>query len=342
VGKILLDHKKILILDVLGLGDLVMQTPFAKALKEKYPTVTLSYVVKPIYKEILERLPFVDYVYTYYRSSFLEKLKMIPRLYGQDYVIFTNNQVQLLYLAKLVGIPYKIGTGNEKYIKQNLLQYRISNWVYDTPEYAAKTITDEFCKGLNIDLNIDSTDISISVANTSEKNTVDGLLRDKNIMDGEYICLAPFTSYQRTYFPMKYAKTLVDKIENELKIPVVLIGGKSNYNDSLTIGGYNLVGKTTLMEMVEVIRRARVFIGPDSGPMHVAGALNVTSIALFSRDLPSRWAPKKDNCHVITVNMPCSPCSIEIAEACKTRRCIKEVTPEWVFMTLKDVLQEGK
>lgn len=93
------------------------------------------------------------------------------------------------------------------------------------------------------------------------------------------------------------------------------------------------------MQLIEVIRRATCLVSPDSGPIHIAGALDVPCVALFSRDLPSRWAPK-NHCYPIYLQYKCSPCNSEMFTYCpKNLGCIRNITAEMVMNQLDLVLQ---
>ena len=96
------------------------------------------------------------------------------------------------------------------------------------------------------------------------------------------------------------------------------------------ISSCSLAGKTTVAELVELVRRARFLVTPDSGPMHIAGALGTRCIALFSKDLPSRWAPQR-NCVPLTLGVECAPCDDERARSCAHVRCMREISAEMVL-----------
>lgn len=103
----------------------------------------------------------------------------------------------------------------------------------------------------------------------------------------DFIALSPFTSAEGRDWPLSEAQKLVQMIQEKYHLPVVLIGNKDK--DVSKVSEYSLLKKTSIIQLIEVIRRSRCLISPDSGPIHIAGALNVPCVALFSRDLPSRW-----------------------------------------------------
>ena len=93
------------------------------------------------------------------------------------------------------------------------------------------------------------------------------------------------------------------------------------------------------MQLIELVRRAKCLVTPDSGPMHIAGAVGTPVAALFSKDLPSRWAPRQ-NCVPITLQMDCAPCDDETARHCPTVKCMRGITAEMVCEAAVKILQK--
>lgn len=102
----------------------------------------------------------------------------------------------------------------------------------------------------------------------------------------------------------------------------------------------NLAGKTTLREMASIFRFCKLFVGNDSGPMHVAAAAGVCSVGLFGPGEYGRFKPWGSNHEVVHLGFSCNPCS----ENCKFEEpyCIKEITvsqvKEILYKKLKSIL----
>jgi heptosyltransferase-2 len=85
----------------------------------------------------------------------------------------------------------------------------------------------------------------------------------------------------------------------------------------------NLAGQTSLAETIALIAQCRLFISNDSGLMHVAGALNIPTVAIFGSTNPSTTSPVGDSSVVIYKGVPCSPC---LKEVCPTDfRCMDAI-----------------
>ncbi|MYE26053.1 MAG: WecB/TagA/CpsF family glycosyltransferase, partial [Chloroflexi bacterium] len=107
----------------------------------------------------------------------------------------------------------------------------------------------------------------------------------------------------------------------------------------------NLAGKTTLPQLADIIARADLFIGADSGVMHIAAAVGTPVLSIFGPSNPEAWKPWAVGSHatVLRSGVECSPCSytghtIGAREGCQARTCMKLVRPIQVLEAAKHLL----
>ncbi|MCY3798386.1 MAG: WecB/TagA/CpsF family glycosyltransferase [Chloroflexi bacterium] len=107
----------------------------------------------------------------------------------------------------------------------------------------------------------------------------------------------------------------------------------------------NLAGKTTLPQLADIIARANLFIGADSGVMHIAAATGTPVLSIFGPSNPDAWKPWAVGSHatVLRSGVECSPCSytghtIGAREGCQARTCMKLVRPIQVLEAAKHLL----
>ncbi|MXV17444.1 glycosyltransferase family 9 protein [Hufsiella ginkgonis] len=103
-------------------------------------------------------------------------------------------------------------------------------------------------------------------------------------------------------------------------------------------GGVNLCGKTSPRVSGAVLKQARVFVGHDSGPMHLAAATGTPVVAIYSaRNLPRQWFPRGDGNRIIYHKTDCAGCVLEVCVAEK-KKCILSVTVDEVIDAVMEVL----
>jgi heptosyltransferase-3 len=101
----------------------------------------------------------------------------------------------------------------------------------------------------------------------------------------------------------------------------------------------NLCGKLSARLSAAVMREALVYLGHDTGPMHLAAAMQVPCVGVFSaRNLPGIWFPWGEGHRIIYHSVPCMGCKLEVCIE-NAKRCIKSISPDEVFNAAVDILE---
>ncbi|MGB8954479.1 MAG: glycosyltransferase family 9 protein, partial [Tumebacillaceae bacterium] len=102
-------------------------------------------------------------------------------------------------------------------------------------------------------------------------------------------------------------------------------------------------GRTSLHELAALLSLCKVFVGNDSGPMHLAAAMGVRTIGLFGPNTPVKWGPLGAGNHVLSAHLPCSPC-IRVShgqfQECPLPICMTSIRPEQALAVVEEVLSE--
>jgi heptosyltransferase-2 len=161
------------------------------------------------------------------------------------------------------------------------------------------------------------------------------------------IGIAPGATYgsAKRWFPDRFA-AVADKLNEYFSSQGILLGGKADCEVAQEVQKLartkliNLAGKTTLREAIYLISQCRLFISNDSGLMHIAGALNIPTIALFGSTNPATTAPAGNKSTIVRREVSCSPC---LKETCPTDfRCMRLISVEDVFKAAQNLVQNGR
>ena len=127
------------------------------------------------------------------------------------------------------------------------------------------------------------------------------MLQQRDINGREpFLAVHPWTSNPAKQWPVTRYRAVIQGIKTALNIPVVLIGGADEQAAAAEaipsgIPVINLVGRVNLVQLAALLRRARLLLSNDSGPIHLAAALGTATIALFGTTSqaagPRRWGP---------------------------------------------------
>jgi ADP-heptose:LPS heptosyltransferase len=137
---------------------------------------------------------------------------------------------------------------------------------------------------------------------------------------------------------------LVKDILSSGKRGVVLLGDRSKATSAATLSKkidsgrlVNLVGRTTLLELIAVLKAAAAGVGPDSGPGHLAAAVGTPYVSLFGPTSPKRTAPYGSEHLVVQAEVACAPCYKKRCPGLG-RLCMRHVSAESVKKKLSEAL----
>jgi len=90
-----------------------------------------------------------------------------------------------------------------------------------------------------------------------------------------------------------------------------------------------------LAQVAALLCRADLYLGNDSGITHLAAAVGAPTVALFGPSDPRRWAPRGPTVRLLSLDVACSPCDLDVMKSCPHRKCLTEFLPEKVIGALE-------
>jgi len=166
---------------------------------------------------------------------------------------------------------------------------------------------------------------------------------------GDIVCMAPGSRWPMKRWAAENYAELARRIAFELDYHVVLLGDAGDAAETARIARgisdrvTDLAGRTGILETAAVIERSVLFIGNDSGLMHLAEAVGVPVIALFGPTVEAfGYYPSLPKSKVIERSIACRPCSRNGRRPCPrgTQECLTGVPVDWVEEALWDLMEE--
>jgi heptosyltransferase-2 len=126
---------------------------------------------------------------------------------------------------------------------------------------------------------------------------------------------------------------------------IILLGGKDDWKTDEEVKRkadsdlINFSGKTTVREAVYLISQCALFISNDSGLMHIAGALNIPTVAIFGSTNPVTTSPIGEKIIIVHKEVSCSPC---LKKTCPTDfRCMNLITVDDVLSAAQTIMKRS-
>jgi ADP-heptose:LPS heptosyltransferase len=284
--------KRVLLINSTALGDLLFSTPAIRALKETFPDWRLDLLVNPNYAALVQLNPHLESIIPFPGRSWRLWPLMRELKRGQyDLVIILHgNDPEATLLAWATGSPYIIGSGGSP------LNFAYSEKVerQDPFEHAIE-------RRLNFvrPLGADTTDKRMQLFLPSREliRTEVLLLRHFGGSLPLLVGFHPTGSGRYKWWPLEYYEELGNRLHETYGAAILIISGRRDRQEAEALAarltGPTLVtGGRPLLEVAAFLHHCRLFVGNDSGPLHMALALGVPSIALLGADHPRRIGPQ--------------------------------------------------
>ncbi len=332
---------KILIRGTNWVGDAVMTLPAVASVRAAYPRAHLAILAKPpiddIYKMFSAADEIIPYENKYDNPVGIFQLAWRLRLKKFDAAILLQNAVEAAIMTLAAGIPLRAGFNTDG--RGALLTHDIRR-------------TGDILKGHQIDYYLEMVkalgcadiDRAMHLETHISPATARDIIRQYVSGNGEpVIGIAPGATYgpAKRWMPERFA-AVADRLSADLDARVVLFGGKSDWETAEQVRKnartdmINIAGKTTLQEAVYCISQCRLFISNDSGLMHVAGALNIPTVAIFGSTNPVTTSPAGEKTILVRKPVLCSPC---LKKTCPTDfRCMTLITVDDVVAAANTLL----
>lgn len=339
----------ILIIKLSSIGDVVHTLPSLAALRSLYPKSRISWIVEEEAYDLVQDNPLLNEAIPYSRQRWqhnLTHLSLLPETVREIYGFFKKIQLQdydvvidfqgLLKSGILVFLcrgKRKVGYNHTREFSYLFLNEKVSP--YDKEAHAVE-------RYLNLVKYLGAENISCSfpLTITSEiKENVLRVLRDNGIREGlPVIVLNTWARWESKLWGGNNFARLSDLAVDNLNAQVILTGSGQNAPGNARIlslmknRAIDLAGKITLRELAFLFTLSDCAVTLDSGPLHIASAMNAPVISLFGPTAPWRTGPyPPGNSMVIRKDIPCSPC---FKRKCDERTCMKSIEVEEVFDVL--------
>ena len=343
VYKELMHATKILIIKMTAVGDVVLSTAAFKAIRNKFPNAKIYCLTSPQASAIAENCPHINEVIVFDPpfkdfKALWHKAKELRRYHFDKVVDLQNNRVS--HLLSFLTMPKdSYGYDNGKF--GFLLSKKIKNNIRNIPPVEhqfriLKMLWIDYDPEFRLELNPSSKDDAY----------VQELLDSEWLSDGQIFVglnVSASAAWPTKNWPVEHMVKLCD-ILGQKNVRVILTG--ENKDRSLVrkliakarAKPASFVGKTSILQLAALIKRCRVYISPDSAPLHVAAGMQVPIIAFFGPTDAKRHMPPADKSVILNKPMKCSPCYSGICKI-KTHACMNEILPEEVARKVMQLIK---
>jgi ADP-heptose:LPS heptosyltransferase len=330
--------QKICVLHLNQIGDLVFSLPLLRALRENNPASMIHSVIRPHLKDLLIHSPDADRL-LYRERGIKNRLGLLREIRRNRYDLFItlSRSEECLLLAAFSRAKVKAG-------------FQKTPWDFGLHIKETMEGPPSWHNNLRLlgRLNMDAKkkDYVNLLPLPPESHRSDG--REK------YVVISAGTSSRRRIKEWEEKKfgDLILQLRERFDFQPVLVGGEESkaVNEKIIqrvkekegdrkVGPIeNLAGKTSLIDLCHLLKRASLFVGVDSGVMHLASAFDIPVVGIFGPTDPSYIGPQNSRSRVVRAEeLECVPCDLK---GCEERTCMKKLDVQMVFDACEEVLRK--
>ncbi|HOW35786.1 MAG TPA: glycosyltransferase family 9 protein [Candidatus Omnitrophota bacterium] len=352
--------KKILIVNIFGIGDVLFTTPLVSNIKSNFTDVFIGYVCNARAAAVLADNPKIDKIFIYerdefntlYKKSGIQFLKKMNSLLsairneGFDVGLDLSLNGNVSFLMALAGIKRRIGFN---YKNRSL-------WLTEKVNldgYARKHVVEYYLELLaRLGVPADQNRIEL-FSSRDDCAWAEQFFSDHKISPKDFpVCIIPGggaswgkdAGYKR--WPEKQFALLADKMVEKFSAKVILLGDQNEkelcraVKEAMKSDCLDIAGETTIPQMAALLAKCKLAIANDGGPLHVAVAVGTKTVSIFGPVDEYVYGPyPKDNHTVIQKDIACRPCYRRFRLAdCQHHHCINSLGVHEVFEKIKESL----
>ena len=370
------DFRKILLIKLSAVGDVVHTIPVLNKLRRRYPMAQLDWLVTPAIAELLRHHPAITSIIDFEREAWSTPWRLTPfasyarlavKLHASAYdlVVDMHGQFRTAALTLASGAPARIGFDRprvavwdasprkfpEQAHKHAWQGAREGSWVAYTHHIPVPTLdlhaVDRYLNvGPILGLDREPADFSFPIPQ-SAVSRVETLLAQHGVSRADIVIMAPGTIWEtKRWGSDRFAKVAGHFLSKGFA--VILIGSQRERVvceevAALAPGAVDLAGMTALSELAALIRRSAISITNDSGPMHLAVALDRPVVSIFGPTDPVWIGPYRRANAVLHADLECSPCYLRKLKHCRyDHACMRGVSAPAVIERAESVLRANE
>ena len=335
--KINIPVKKILVIQLGDIGDVVWAIPSFWALKAAFPQSSVSVLVRNHHGDFLSDDSHIDKIFTVTSENAFSGLKLVRNLRREKFDLLFDLRAddRGAVLSFLSGAKMRAAM----YFSNLPWHNRAFTHLVDplpekvkVPGAAEQTL--QIIRGFGIK---ETTSIPRIFVAEKLKDKMSKLLTEENIETRNgWVSINPFSRWSYKEWGIDKWRQLAFFIRQTYNMPVIITGSAAEQKraDELAAESrsaiHNLAGKTTLREMAALLQMSRLHIGVDSAAPHIAAAVGTPTVTIYGPSDWREWAPIGDKNTVVLPDMDCSPCHKKGCDGNGRSICLDELSVDKV------------
>ncbi len=346
--------RRVLVVKLRYIGDVLLCTPVLRGLREAFPESTITALVNAGTEDVLLHHPDVDEILLVKRPRagarsrgqyWADQFRLLRRLRERrfDLALDLTDGDRAAFLTWASGARLRVGFNREGRFRGRAYHRCVA------PFTGRRHAVEADLEALRLlGLRVDPVTPSLGLPPEAETAAGELLARKGASRERDLVLLHPGARWWFKAWPAERFAALGDWIVEELGAQVLIAGGGEDAQAAEAIRGLmrspaiSLAGETSVLQLAAVLKRCRLFVGNDAGPMHIAAAVGTPVVALFGPTDPAEWGPWGEGHVVLYKGLDCSECWRRSACWRGEANCLRQIPVEETMLAVRTAWHRKK
>ena len=371
------DIKKILVIKLRHIGDVLLSVPVFRALRENFPQAHIAALVNSGTEEVLTGNPLINEIIVFDRSikkmnpvqRYMREFSFLKNIWAKGFnmAVDLTSGDRAAIISFISGAKYKLAydLGRDGFLGKRHLYTHLAK-----KDGSQHMVLQNLDVVKQFGISTDNLTVNLFIPEDA-RQFVKKILEEDGIPPhphlgkggtwvGKVVHVHPVSRWLFKCWKDEYMAEVISwLINNGIKVIVTSSPDKKEMDKAKKIlsligdspdstarpplmggigGVIDLCGMTTIKQLAAISEASDLFLGVDSAPMHIAAAVGTPVIALFGPTGEVQWGPWGKNHKVFAKDMECKPCKSGVCDEFDLRRCLEMITKEEVIDALSSAL----
>jgi len=331
--KINIPVRKILVIQLGDIGDVVWAIPAFWAVKDAFRQTVLSVLVRNPNGDLLLDDPHIDKIFQVDQQSVFKGLQLLKNLRREKFDLLFDLRAddRGAFISFFSGAKIRAAL----YCSWLFWRNKAFTHLVDPPPVKEKILgaaeqSLKIIRGFAIKETTSTPQIFVD---EKLKDKISALLTEEKVeTTNGWVSINPFSRWPYKEWDMDKWRQLAFFIWQTYKMPMIITGSVTEKQRADALAAicrspiYNLAGKTTLREMAALLQKSCLHMGVDSAAPHIAAAVGTPTITIYGPSDWRDWAPPGDRNQVVLPDMDCSPCHKKGCDGNGRSKCLDNLS----------------
>lgn len=338
--------KKILLIELAGIGDTVLSSPAIRNLRRSYPDSFIYLLTFAGPAELIQKSPYLDRIFVFHKGlkGFFNNILVLNELRGLHIDVAINlyqhytfrGIINMVLLLKFIRPKKSLGrnTDGKGFFYDIKIEDKIDTERHDV-EYKLDLI-----QALGCDIKERELEVWFDDSDTKK---VKEFFEENSILNSDFLIgINPGGHRPAHRWNWENFAKVAEVLAKRYRAKIVITGAKdenwlAKRISQVSTQLIDASDRLSLTQLIALIRRCNLYISNDTAPMHIANALKTPLVAIMGPGVMKTSPYQKNNCIILRKDVECSPC---YKFRCDDMKCLKTITTGEVIQASESLLKD--